>query len=168
MKNILAISGSIRTASTSERILRFIARHYQEQLAVAVYDSLAHLPYFSPDTATPPVVTDFLEKINRADGVLICTPEYVFSLPGVLKNALEWTVATTVFSDKPAALITASTSGEHAHESLTLIMKTLGATINEQSTLLIKGAKSKLNPQGDVIDEETQRNIDTLINALYQ
>ena len=168
MKNVLAISGSIRLASTSERILRFTAEHYREQLTVEVYDSLARLPYFNPDAETPPKVTDFLAKIERADGVLLCTPEYVFSLPGVLKNALEWTVATTVFSDKPVALITASTSGEHAHASLTLIMKTLGATMGESSTLLIQGAKSKLNNQGHVIDEEALSGIDLLIKSLFQ
>ena len=166
MKNILAISGSIRSASTSERILRFIAEHYHEQLAVELYRDLALLPYFNPDRETPPVVTNLLSKIEQADGVLICSPEYVFSLPGVLKNALEWTVATTVLSDKPTALMIAATSGEHAHDSLTLILKTLGASIREEARLLIKGAKSKLNDQGDVIDEETRRNIHTLIQSL--
>ena len=166
MKNVLAIPGSIRPASTSERMLRFIAGHYSEQLAVELYEDLAQLPYFNPDVKPPPIITNFLEKIERADGVLICTPEYVFSLPGVLKNALEWTVATTVFSDKPVTLITAAASGEHAHESLTLIMKTLGATVSASSTLLIKGAKSKLNDQGDVIDEEVRQNIHTLIQSL--
>ena len=165
MKNVLALSGSIRTDSTSERILRFMAEHYREELTVEVYEDLARLPYFNPDTETPAGVTHFLEKIERADGILICTPEYVFSLPGVLKNALEWTVATTVFADKPTALIVASTSGEHAYESLTLIMETLGAAIHESSTLLIKGAKSKLNAQGHVIDQEARRGLDTLIQS---
>ena len=71
----------------------------------------------------------FRKSIEEADAVLICTPEYVFSLPGILKNALEWTVSTTVFSDKPTALLTASSSGEKAHESLLLVMKTLGLSL---------------------------------------
>jgi NAD(P)H-dependent FMN reductase len=53
----------------------------------------------------------FRKKIEDADGVLICTPEYVYSLPGSLKNAVEWMVSTTLFTDKPAALITAASSG---------------------------------------------------------
>ena len=166
MKNILAIAGSIRTASTSNRILRFISEYYREQITVEVYEDLAQLPHFNPDTKTPPVVTSLLKKIEQADGIVVCTPEYVFSLPGVLKNALEWTVATTVFADKPTALIVASTSGEHAYKSLTLIMKTLGAAIHEPASLLIKGAKTKLNEQGHVSDEETRRGLDTLIQSL--
>ena len=166
MKNILAVSGSIRPASTSERLLRYVAQHYREYLTVDLYEDLSQLPYFNPDAETPATVADFIGRIERADGVLICTPEYVFSLPGVLKNALEWTVATTVFSEKPTALITAATSGEHAHESLTLIMQTLGATMSEQATLLIRGAKSKLNDQGHVSDQETQQAIHTLVQTL--
>ena len=167
MKNVLAISGSIRTAATSERILRFIAQEYQKQLAVELYSGLDQLPYFNPDVETPSTVTAFLEKIKRADGVLICTPEYVFSLPGILKNALEWTVATTIFSDKPTGLIIASTSGEYAYKSLTLIMKTLGAKIDTPATLLIKGAKSKLDTQGNVIDEEAQQGIHQVMKSLF-
>lgn len=165
MKSVLALSGSIRSASTSERILRFVAQHYRKQLVVEVYNGLDQLPHFNPDLVTPPIVTAFLEKIEQADGVLICTPEYVFSLAGALKNALEWTVSTTVFSDKPAGLIIASTSGEYAYESLLLIMKTLGAKINEESTLLIKGAKSKLNAQGNVIDEEARQGIHQIMKS---
>ena len=166
MKNVLAICGSLRTASTSERITQFITQQYRRQISVHPYRNLAQLPYFNPDLVTPPVVMDFLQQIEQADAVLIVSPEYVFSVPGVLKNALEWTVATTVFANKPVALITAATNGEYAHKSLTLIMQTLGGLLGESSTLLIKGARSKLNDQGDVIDEEARQNIQALIEAL--
>ena len=165
MKNILALSGSIRQASTSERILRFIDHRYHDQLAVERYD-LSQLPYFNADIEAPPVVADFLHKITQADGVIVCTPEYVFSLPGVLKNALEWTVATTVFLEKPVALITAAASGQHAHESLALMMRTFGAAFDEQASLLIRGAKSKLTRQGDIVDEAILQGLDTLITSL--
>ncbi len=56
----------------------------------------------------PEAVLAFRKQIAAADGVLICTPEYVFTLPGSLKNALEWCVSTTIFSQKPTGLITAS------------------------------------------------------------
>lgn len=135
-------------------------------LAIEVYEGLAQLPYFNPDIETPRSVVDFINKIEQADAVLICTPEYVFSLPGVLKNALEWTVATTVFLNKPIATIIAASSGQHAHESLSLIMHTFGAIFNEQATLVIRGAKSKLSPQGDVIDEQTLNNVDRLMKSL--
>lgn len=85
----------------------------------------------------------------------MCTPEYIFSLPGALKNAIEWTVSTTVFFEKPVALITASTSGEMAHESLKMIMKTLYTKFDSSSTLLIKGVKGKVSEDGVIHDEET-------------
>jgi len=150
-KNILAISGSTRSHSTNESILKIIAELFRESLDVQFF-SIAELPHFNPDLdkeEVPLSVKSFRELINHADGILICTPEYVFSLPGALKNAIEWTVSTTVFSDKPAALIVASSMGEKAMESLNLIMKTLGAKI-DGNTLLISGARAKVNKQGEM------------------
>jgi NAD(P)H-dependent FMN reductase len=85
-------------------------------------------------------------------------------LPGTLKNALEWTVSTTVFSDKPVAIIVASGLGEKTFESLNLIMRTLGARFGEQSTILIQGARAKLRSQTP--DEDTRSNIDALMKSL--
>ena len=97
------------------------------------------LPHFNPDIddeGLPLSVENFRPKIEEAAGALICTPEYVLSFPGKLKNALDCTVSTTVFSDKPVAIIAASTSGEKAHESLDLIMTTLGVIMGENCKLL--------------------------------
>ncbi len=120
------------------------------------------------DEGLPPSVENFRLKIEKAAGVLICTPEYVFSLPGTLKNALDWTVSTTVFSDKPVAIITASTSGEKAHESLDLIMTTLGVKMGGKSKLLIQGAKSKINTEGKISDETTWKEIQELCDSFIE
>ena len=94
-----------------------------------IYRDLDKLPHFNPNLKDennfPLIVKAFFEKIKNADGVLICTPEYVFSPPAVLKNALEWTVSETIFSYKPTALLVASGLGEKTFESLDLILKTL-------------------------------------------
>ena len=107
-----------------------------------------------------------LRSIAAADGVVICTPEYVFSLPGSLKNAIEWTVSTTVFSNKPVAIITASGLGEKAHEALQLIMKTIEATMLPSTQLLIQGARTKLNDSGEIVDEAILKKTKELIEAL--
>jgi NAD(P)H-dependent FMN reductase len=71
------------------------------------------MPHFDPELSTdnpPKIIVEFRTAIEKADGILICTPEYVFIIPSGL-NAIEWCVSTTVFSDKPVGLITASADG---------------------------------------------------------
>lgn len=140
-------------------------------LDVEIYDQLAILPHFNPDLdrEQPPAEVEKLrQKVQEADGVIICTPEYVFSLPGALKNAIEWMVSTTVFSEKPVALITAAAAGEKAHESLLLIMKTLYTQLGENSALLIQGVRSKVNAQGEITDEETSGKISVLLQSFLE
>lgn len=170
-KNILAISGSTKANSTNEIILRTMAKLYGESLNFEIYTEIAELPHFNPDLDTdePPArVKDFRQLIENADGVLISTPEYVFSLPGALKNALEWTVSTVVFSDKPTAFIIAAASGEKAFESLELILKTIGAKLGENSRLIIKAAKGKLNSDGEIIDQIILGEIDILMKEFIK
>lgn len=170
-KRILAISGSTRLNSSNEMILSFIQEKYKEALDIELYNGIAALPYFNPDVKDqdlPPKVIEFRNKIKEADGVILCTPEYVFSLPGIIKNAIEWTVSTTVFSNKPVALIVASGLGEKAFEALNLIMKTIEAKFSEESTLLINGGRSKINSEGQITDQTTIENIDRLIHAFEQ
>ncbi|MDD8018658.1 MAG: NAD(P)H-dependent oxidoreductase [Bacteroidota bacterium] len=165
-KKILAISGSTRNNSANHNIIAAIAKLYSDRLEFESLNTLSQLPYFNPDIDNenvPAVVASFRNKIASADGILICTPEYVFSLPGILKNALEWTVSTTIFLKKPAALITASALGNTAHESLLLIMKTIGAKFDDSTTLLIQGARSKIDSDGKFRDKETLSLIDNLM-----
>lgn len=167
-KKILAISGSTRKQSSNETILQSIADWYKDELDVKIYDGIDKLPHFNPDMTgekSPEVVKDFQEQIKNADGVLICTPEYVFSLPGSLKNAIEWNVATTVFSRKPLATIVASASGEKAFESLNLIMTTLECSLPEDSRLLIRGARGKIK-DGEITDEDIISQLKNLVNSL--
>ena len=168
-KKILAISGSTRKNSTNESILRRIASIYAASLDLELYLDIANLPHFNPDSDNEKVYSEvkhFRKLIEIADGVIICTPEYVFSLPGTLKNAIDWTVSTTVFTNKPVAMIVASTGGERAFESLELILRTLGARVPEGSRLLLQGARSKVGDKGDLLDENTINKIRIVIDSL--
>jgi chromate reductase len=168
-KNILAICGSTRKHSANRDIINVIAKLSEDSLSITIFEGLIDLPYFNQDISEenmPVSVIAFKEAISKADGVLICTPEYVFSLPGVLKNAFEWMVSSTVFLDKPSVLITASSSGEKAHESLLLVMKTLGVKTNDDLCLLISGVKSKLNSKGKVVDEALILKLNTVCKEL--
>lgn len=174
-KNILAIVGSTRKNSSNEKILNAIATMYSDTLKVNIYHGCSQLPHFNPDlTEEPPLsVQHFYTLIRESDGVLICTPEYIFSLPGTLKNALEWTVSTTVFSNKPVAFIVASGSGVKAFESLDIILSTLTQkNIPEHSKLLLEGGRSRMNQDGVFTDNDTilkiTRVVDSLIGSIRE
>ena len=165
----MAISGSLRTESTNLKIIRYIETLSAGRLNFNLYQGLSVLPAFNPDldTNTPPeVVKEFRRQIKEADGVLICTPEYVFGVPGALKNAIDWTVSSSDFSGKPTALITASLGGEKAHESLLLTLQTVEAKIGENSALLISYVRSKVNAEGLVSDTPTIEALKLLIESL--
>lgn len=84
-------------------------------------------------------------------------------MPGSLKNALEWCVSTTIFSKKKVSLITASASGEKGQEELQLIMKTIEANFNEDTSLLTHGVIGKVNAEGTIVDNPTLKQIQKFI-----
>ncbi|GGF25059.1 NADPH-dependent FMN reductase [Flavobacterium limi] len=164
---ILAITGSTRHNSSNFKILKFISEQINPCFEVEIFEDLTEIPHFNPDLDTdnpPENVVSFRNKIRDAEGVIICTPEYVFSLPGSLKNALEWCVSTTIFSNKKLGLITASALGEMANEQLLLIMKTLEAKFEKNQQLLISGIRGKIDAEGRIIHKETLK---ALKNFLY-
>lgn len=167
-KKVFAICGSTRSTSANLQILHYLKQLSQKELEFEIYTDLDKLPHFNPDLdkdIAPKIVEEFRNRIEKSDGVLICTPEYVFSLPGSLKNVIEWCVSTTVFSEKPVAIITASAHGAKAHESLQLIMKTIYSTLQTDTQLLIQGAKGKINNRGEITDVTTEQQLKNLIQA---
>lgn len=167
-KKILAISGSTREDSVNGHILQAIREMYSAKAEIIISMGIDTLPHFNPDLDTdtpPPTVISFRNQIQEADGVLICTPEYVYSLPGSFKNAIEWTVSTILFTDKPTALITAASSGQKAHEALILLMGTIGAKIATATSLLIQAPKIKVSREGTITDKNTLQDIQQLMDA---
>ena len=167
-KKIFAIVGSASKHSANEHLLKFIAQQLCNEFDVFIFNELKLLPHFDPEATIdnpPKSVADFRNKISEADGIIICTPEYVFSIPSGLKNAIEWCVATTVFSDKPVGLITASAHGAKGHEELQLIMRTVMAKFTEETTLLIQGIKGKINERGEIVDRITKQQVTTFIRS---
>lgn len=155
-KKILAISGSTKSQSSSLSILHFLTEEFREEIEFNIYAKLAALPHFNPELEKelPESIAELHNLIEDSDGILFCTPEYVFSLPGSLKNLIEWNVSTTLLSGKPVAMIVAAGSGKKAFESLDLILKTLEAKLSDESRLLIQGIKGKFNSNGEIINEE--------------
>src|SRR2546430_2182264 len=89
--NMLAISGSLRAASTNSALVSALARNAPTGCRLTVYDGLGRLPIFNPDDEgerTPLEASVLIDAVTRADGVIVSCPEYAHGVPGGLKNAL--------------------------------------------------------------------------------
>ncbi|MGZ6642539.1 MAG: NADPH-dependent FMN reductase [Solirubrobacteraceae bacterium] len=111
---ILGIAGSLRRGSLNRRLLRAAAQSLPSGADLVEWEGLAGIPAFDEDleTTPPEPVQELLEEIERADAVLIATPEYNASVPGALKNALDWAsrpFPDNVLKEKPMAVVGAST-----------------------------------------------------------
>jgi NAD(P)H-dependent FMN reductase len=171
--NILAISGSLRPTSTISTLLRATIALAPAAMAFTTWDGLGDLPHFTPDLADEPIatVTDLREQLLAADGVLICTPEYAYSMPGALKNAFEWTVSSGEFVGKPVAAISASpyhTGGERALASLMLTLTAVSAEITEGGSLSVPLVRAKMDSAGNITDGETVQTLRAVLDALAQ
>lgn len=167
-KTIFVIIGSASRHSANEKLIDNFVVLTKDVFSVSVFNDLKTLPHFDPERSLdnpPEEIVAFRNAVAAADGILICTPEYIFSIPSGLKNAIEWCVATTIFSGKPTGLITASAHGQKGHEELQLIMKTVMATYTTETTLLIQGVKGKFNDKGQIIDHNTREALLKFIDA---
>lgn len=165
MIKILGISGSLRVGSSATSVLKQVATLLPVEVSFSMYDGLGSIPHFDDSDQVPPKVLDFRNQVAKADGVIICTPEYAFGVPGTLKNAIDWTVSSGVFYEKPVALITASSSGEKAHASLLLTLKAISTKVDERTSILISFIRSKLNEKNEVSDQQTLELIKKLIEV---
>lgn len=174
--NLLAISGSVRPNSSNTNILRAMETFAPATVGFIFFEGLTTLPHFDPvATEGNSAVASFREQLRAADGVLICTPEYAFGVPGVLKNALDWVVSSGEFNEKPVAAISASplpSGGDKALASLLLTLTALGTTTTQAMTLSVAGIKKKMNERGELTDsqtlEELQIVLENLIDAIRQ
>src|SRR5579883_416079 len=169
--HIFAISGSLRASSTTTTLLRAIVALAPTNVEIGIYDGLDDLPHFSPDRDgddAPTSVRTLREQLRAADGVLICTPEYAYGMPGSLKNALDWTVSSGEFSFKPTAAVSASphaAGGERALASLLLTLRAEGARVAEGATLSVPFVRKKMDEAGAIVDPETKQAVRGVLDA---
>jgi len=167
-KNIFVIIGSASSNSSNLKIVEKIESLTEDEFNLTIFNNLKMLPHFDPELSAdnpPKPIVEFRNAVEKADGIIICTPEYVFSIPSGLKNAIEWCISTQIFSEKPIGLITASASGKKGHEELQLIMKTAMAKFTEETTLLIQGVKGKFDNQNNLNDIKTIEKLNEFIKA---
>ena len=161
---ILAISGSLRHSSSNTAIIKQIKKMLPDNVEYIIYEGLGSIPHFNDAADVPDVVNDWRKQIAEADAALFCSPEYAFGIPGTLKNALDWTVGSVAFSDKPVALITASSVGDKAHASLQQTLTALGTRMID--SLLISYVRMKLNEKGEITDGDTLKAVQSLVDKL--
>ncbi len=150
---VLRLSGSLRSASLNTAMLRMAADCAPPGLRMSTHRGLADLPLFNPDLEPnePPSVARLRGDIAMADAVIIASPEYAHGVSGVMKNALDWMVASGVFVDKPVVLWNASPRASIALASLRETLIVMSARLVDEAALelLIRagdGAESPVNP----------------------
>jgi chromate reductase len=169
--NIFAISGSLRSGSSNDNILKFVGTQLPPDVNYFIYDRLAEIPPFDPGNDHEHVdenVAELRSFIKNADAIIICTPEYAYGVPGQLKNALDWMVSSGSFVDKPVSLITASLGGEACHAAMQLILGAINATVIPDATLLIQFIRSKMGVDGKIADEGTREEVKKTVAGLLK
>ena len=153
---ILAISGSLRAASSNTALLRAAATLAPDGVEINVYDGLGDLPHFNPDLegTEPPSVKDFWAKVRTSDGILISSPEYGHGVPGVMKNALDWLVGGEEFIGKPVALLNASPRATLAQASLRETITAMSGRIVPEASITVPLLGLNLDEAGIVSHPE--------------
>jgi chromate reductase len=127
---ILAICGSLQEKSANLSLLRAAIAAAPEGVSIELYDGLRDLPQFNPDlerSAALPLVARLREAVSASDALLIATPEYGHSLPGSLKNAIDWLIGTGELESKLVAITSAVPALERGRLGLAALRTTLGA-----------------------------------------
>ena len=172
---ILGISGSLRDGSHNSRLLRGAGTLLPDGVELVVFDRLDAIPPFNEDDeATPPEpVRHLKEAIAAADAVLIATPEYNSSIPGVLKNALDWASrprASSPLAAKPAAVIGTSTSlfgAVWAQAETRKVLGSTGARVVDRE-LPIGQAADALGPDGLPVDADARDALQATLDELVE
>ena len=172
---ILGIAGSLRRGSHNRRLLRAAGDALPPGVVLVEWDGLRGIPAFDEDLeeSPPPAVRDFLDAIEAADALLVATPEYNASVPGALKNALDW--ASRPFPDnvlrkKPSAVIGASTGlfgAVWAQAEVRKALKASGAHVLD-SELPVGMADGAFEEDGSLVDPELATRLADLVGDLVR
>lgn len=157
---IIAISGSLRAASTNSALVAALAANAPANCRLKVYDGLGRLPIFNPDDEgerTPPDAARLIEAVTRADAVIVSCPEYAHGVPGGMKNALDWLVSRDAAVGKPAMLVHASPRSLYARAALAEIMRTMSFAMYEEGMLEIALLGKKPAEMEAILSEDANR-----------
>lgn len=173
--NILGIPGSIRRQSYNVSALRAAQTLAPDGVALNIFD-IGGIPAFSEDEEKnlPSKIMEFKKQIREADAILFATPEYNYSISGVLKNAIDWAsrpYGDSAWSGKPAAIMgaTVGTLGtSRAQYHLRQICVTLNMPVVNKPEVMISNASKLFDAEGNLTDESTKKHIRSLLESLVE
>jgi chromate reductase len=167
---ILAIAGSLRRDSHNARLLRHLAERAPAGVEVEIWDGLRSVPPYDEDLdvqPAPPAVAKLRQAVADADGLLFATPEYNSSIPGVLKNAVDWVSRprdSTPFQNQPAAVVGASTGAfgaVWAQAELRKVLASAGARVVDNG-LAVSKAHNAFDADGALAESHDDACSDVL------
>jgi chromate reductase len=167
MVNIICICGSLRTGSYNRMVMKALPDLAPPDMSIKEAPSFAAFPLYNADiqnsTGFPAAVRTLAEAIRAADGVIFCTPEYNFSLPGGLKNAIDWVsrLPDQPFAGKPIAIQSASPGplgGGRVQYDLRRAMVFLDALTLNKPEIFVGNCTSKIDEKTGELKDETTRN----------
>ncbi|MBP9111804.1 MAG: NAD(P)H-dependent oxidoreductase [Polyangiaceae bacterium] len=175
MIQICALVGSLRATSHNRRLVEAFASAVKGKAEVQVFGQLGELPLFNPDIKVenePEVVRALKHAVGSSDGILIATPEYNYSIPGVLKNAIDWMSrppATSVLRHKPTGIMGAAAglSGSiRAQLHLRQILHYSETNVMQRPEMFLPKSHEQLDANGVLHQEPTAKALEEFANAL--
>lgn len=165
---ILGFAGSLRAGSYNKLLLRAAGKLLPNDAILEIFD-LADIPLFNQDIEMdmPPKIKEFKSKIREADAILIATPEYNYSVPGVLKNAIDWAsrpYGDNPFDGKPVAIMSASIGmldGARAQYHLRQMFVFLNMHPVNGPEVIVTFAQQKFDANGNLVDDNTKTFFET-------
>jgi chromate reductase len=168
---ILGISGSLRKGSYNTALLHAAKKLMPANSGLEIFD-ISGIPEYNQDTESnpPEKVVRLKQKIRESDALLISTPEYNYSIPGVLKNTIDWASRPdNPFDGKPAAIMSASIGamgGSRAQYHLRQVFVFLNVYAVVKPEVIVTFASEKIDENGELKDAEVQKRISTLLSKL--
>jgi chromate reductase, NAD(P)H dehydrogenase (quinone) len=171
---IAAIAGSLRSGSWARTMLRAMAEQRPSNVEITIWNGLDQVPPFNEDLESgpaPTAVADMRQVIQRSDALVIATPEYNQSIPGVLKNALDWAsrpYGQSVLTHKPVAVVGTSplpTGGASALTDVTKVVSLLGAEVIE-AELAVGQVHTRIDVESHFLDLELATRVAKLLDKI--
>jgi chromate reductase, NAD(P)H dehydrogenase (quinone) len=171
--DIVAVAGSLRASSYNRGLLRAAAELAPADATVEILD-LAELPLYNQDlerAGLPPEAAKLRERVGRADALLIATPEYNHTIPGVMGNTIDWLsrrLPTSPLRDKPIAIMGAARGGGsvRAQAALRVPLTHARALVLDGPVVALYNVDELAEESGDLVDPEARKGIATLVEAL--